>query len=79
MMVVRCSSRPSCAGVNSPELIGQLVEVLPHVPVNVDFPYSCSPGLLGGSGGSTTALCDGLVPPQSARRTFPHCSALCCS
>ena len=36
-------------GVNSPELVGQLVEVLPHVPVDVDFPYSCSPGLLGSS------------------------------
>ena len=46
-------------------MIGQLVEVLPHVPMDVDYPYSCSPGLLGSSGGSSTALCNGLVRPQS--------------
>lgn len=62
-----------CAGVNSPELIGQLVEVLPQLPVDVDFPYSCSPGLLGSSGGSTTAMCNGLVMPQSACGTIPCC------
>ena len=52
------------AGVNSPDLIGQLVEVLAHLPVDVDFPYTCSSGLLGSSDGSITALCGGLVLPQ---------------
>ena len=49
------------AGVNSPELIGQLVEVLAHLPVDADFPYTCASGLLGSSDGSITALCGGLV------------------
>ena len=52
------------AGVNSPDLIGQLVEVLAHLPVDVDFPYPCSSGLLGSIDGSITALCSGLVLPQ---------------
>ena len=63
LIVRRCLPFHPRAGVNSPELIGQLVEVLPHVPMDVDFPYSCSPGLLGSSSGSTTALCNGLVRP----------------
>ena len=50
--------------------------------MDVDFPYSCSPGLLGSSGGSTTALCNGLVMPQSDAQLFitalpsaAHCPA----
>ena len=65
MIYADVSSLIPCAGVNSPELIGQLVEVLPHIPMDVDYPYSCSPGLLGSSGGSSTALCNGLVRPES--------------
>ena len=66
MMIVRRRPMTTCAGVNSPDLIGQLVEVLPHLPVDVDFPYPCSSGLLGNSDGSTTALCSGLVTPPGA-------------
>lgn len=67
-----------CAGVSSPDLIGQLVEVLPHLPVDVDFPYPCSSGLLGSSDGSTTALCDGLVPAQSEFKPLLHCTPIGC-
>ena len=71
IIVRRLLPRTPCAGVNSPDLIGQLVEVLPHLPVDVDFPYSCSAGLLGSGEGSTTALCNGLVPPQRELTPFP--------
>ena len=65
MMIYADVSSIPLRRVNSPELIGQLVEVLPHIPMDVDYPYSCSPGLLGSSGGSSTALCNGLVRPES--------------
>ena len=47
-----------------PEQIGQTVFVLPAAHVEIDFPYSCSPGLVGSSSTELqlSPMCSGLCP-----------------
>jgi len=55
-----------CDWRTSPELIGKTVYVLPLGTHNLDFPFVCAPGILGGNGSSaseqTSATCAGLCP-----------------
>ena len=53
-----------CDWTNTPELIGEIVEVLPQARIDVDYPYICSAGLLRSSNPNqqTSSLCGGLCP-----------------
>ena len=58
------SSGQPCAWRRQPHLIGQMVEALPQSPVDEDYPYACSAGLLGGSDSldQGTSRCAGPCP-----------------
>ena len=53
-----------CDWTNTPELLGEIVEVLPQASIEVDYPYICSAGLLRSSNPNqqTSSLCGGLCP-----------------
>merc|ERR1740130_831077 len=55
-----------CDWRTSPDLIDETVYVLPLGTHNLDFPFVCAPGILGGNGSSaseqTSATCAGLCP-----------------
>ena len=57
-----------CTWTSMPELLGQLVDMLPHTIMEVDYPYACSAGLLRSADPKhqTTSLCGGLCPASYA-------------
>ena len=58
------SSGQPCAWRRQPQLIGQMVEALPQSPVDEDYPYTCSAGLLGSPDAldQGTSRCAGPCP-----------------
>ena len=54
----------ACDWYSMPELVGQVVDMLPQGAVDLDYPYACSAGILGSANpkDQSTALCGGLTP-----------------
>merc|ERR1740139_1426562 len=53
-----------CDWQNNPALLGETVYVLPLGSNDLEYPFACAPGVLGGSGSSeqTSAACAGFCP-----------------
>ena len=53
-----------CNWKTQPTLIGSTFQVLPHGPLDVDYPIACAPGILGSNDSSYQAsiICAGLCP-----------------